>query len=94
MDGEAGYRIVRLSCREQEILVRLAQAPNKHTDIARDLAISMSTLNGHLVKMREKTGTTSTVQLVLWGFREALRAARPVVLVVGRKNRPQIKIRL
>lgn len=77
----------RLSLAEQRVLAELATAPDTHAEIAERLCISQSTVSAHISSMFEKTGCKNQTQLILWGFREALKAARPVVLVVNRKKK-------
>lgn len=81
--------MIYLSQREQEILVALATGPETYQDIARKLDISISAVRSDLYRLREKTGTHNQVQLLRWALREALQAARPVVLVVRKPGRPR-----
>lgn len=74
--------MIHLSQMEQEILVVLATGPETSRDIARALGITDGAAKAHLYRLREKTGARNQVQLLRWAIREALQAARPVVLVV------------
>lgn len=73
---------MKLTMREQEILVELAKGFENREEIARRLNISPNTVNTYMASMFKKTGCQSQTQLVLWGFREALKAARPIALKV------------
>lgn len=79
--------MTRLTPREQEILVELAMGHDGHKIIARRLGISKHTLDIHLQNIYAKTGCNNPVQLVRWAFREALLAAKPVVIVVRKRGR-------
>jgi DNA-binding CsgD family transcriptional regulator len=83
----------RLSPAEQRVLAELATAPDTHEEIAERLGVTMHTVNVHITNMFYKTGCKNSTQLVLWGFREAYRVARPVVLVVKKSRKSRKKFR-
>lgn len=74
----------KLTMREQEVLVELAKGPANHAEVAERLGISRIALRGRLQDMRAKTGTESTVQLLLWG----LRAAVPIATMFPEEPTP------
>lgn len=82
-----------LSTAEQRVLVELATAPDTHAEIAERLGVTIHTVNRHVTSMFQKTGCRNQTQLVLWGFREAYRAAWPVVLVVKKSRKSRRKFR-
>ena len=83
VDASGMVMMSKLTMREQEILVELARGFENREEIAKRLDISTHTVNSHMTSMFEKTGCRSQTQLVLWGFREALEAARPVLLKIA-----------
>lgn len=68
---------VWLSLREQDVILALVECPEGGiAGVAERLSLSLSTVNLYLYSARKKTGTQSSVQLVLWALREAQRMAR------------------
>ena len=60
-----------LTKREKEILVHIASG-KKSKDIALELGLSKHTIDNHRKNMLRKTGTSNSMQLVVWAFRNQI----------------------
>lgn len=62
---------MKLSLREQEVVLEVAKGHDSNLCIARKLCIEEGTVNLHLRSIYKKTGTHNHVQLIRWAWREA-----------------------
>ena len=60
-----------LTKREKEILVHISSG-KKSKDIALELGLSKHTIDNHRKNMLRKTGTSNSMQLVVWAFRNQI----------------------
>ena len=59
--------IIELSRREKEIIMLVSKATCRK-DIAKDLNISLHTVDAHLRHLRLKTNTHSIPELIIWAI--------------------------
>lgn len=64
---------MKLTIREQEVVLGIAKGYDKHANVARELGINLNTFNVHLRHIYQKTGTHNQVQLIRWAFLEAAK---------------------
>lgn len=60
-------QIIELSNREKEIIILISNAICRK-DIAKDLNISLHTVDAHLRHLRLKTNTHSIPELIIWAL--------------------------
>lgn len=60
-------KIIELSNREKEIIILISKATCRK-DIARELNISLHTVDAHLRHLRLKTNTHSIPELIIWAL--------------------------
>lgn len=56
---------------QQNILVEIATGPEKNTQAARRLGMTIASFESQLVFLYRKTGTCNKVQLLRWALRNA-----------------------
>lgn len=64
---------MKLTEREQEIILEVAKGYDKHSLVAQKLGINLNTLNAHLLHIYRKTNTRNQIQLIRWAWVEAAR---------------------
>jgi DNA-binding CsgD family transcriptional regulator len=69
--GDLGDTAAWLTTRQAEVL-RLAAAGLVAKEVARRLGISIRTVEGHFLAMRQRTGTRNMAELLAWGMARGL----------------------